>query len=248
MEKTHNNTARRKTSKRRRVILLLCCFSFLVLISGTFFYQSRGELSDLIRVSGPLWEVESECGAGLHTKSVTIDDDTKIFKCYFEVIDTYSPDTCNKIRMIFNDYFTSHPDYFANDGYIVEIIFSGINLSHPFLIFSNVSWVEDEFFTARYDKLTCIYKYISGGNNQDQLSNFSNYNDIQFLQTAAPAKDDSFISQNFTDLEGLHLYLCNSVEYDKIESIRKIIPDCIIKVSDDILLPETNPYSLISNE
>lgn len=144
------------------------------------------------------------------------------------------PEQFGKIRCRFNEYLKKHPDYFINDGYIIELQFVGNPSGGPIVIkFSNR--YNDEKFNelGSFDKLDCL-ELTSFANymefNLYEIKDFAMFQDIKALMLEEDFKvKDISIFDNFKSLE--YFRYKGKLSDEQKEELKNILPDdCLIDI------------------
>lgn len=145
-----------------------------------------------------------------------------------------SPEACNDIRCMLNEYLKSNTDYFLNQGYEINVLLvvQETGYTAGILTFSNCNREEP---SQRYDGLNYIrtymfdkkYKVDSRYHIFDNTSKLSVFSDIKGMSL-----DESQDTSNMSFLENIqsleYIYKSGGFNDKEKEQIHKILPNCVI--------------------
>lgn len=143
-----------------------------------------------------------------------------------------SPEVCNDIRCMLNEYLKSNTDCFLNQGYEINVIFNTSAGCNPcILLFSNCNPEEP---SLKYDGLYYVrtHRVDNEYNLFYDTSNLSVFSDIKGMSLSI-WQDTSVMSflKNLKSLE----YICKDGGFntDEKEQIHKILPECVINDEEE---------------
>ncbi len=206
-------------TRRKRVQAALCgVFLLLCLVA---LCAACSQNSSEKRVHEMLSYIEANYDGKFGASVVKIDDEQKEFVC-----DCGGPKTIqsfDRIRILINEYLTSHPEFFLNKGYSITVNVKGGNAGPVMAILTNRKVIRDEE-SSLYDELSSMWIVNSAG---------LGYKISQIKGSCTTLRAICLDGVDLDDLEVLHslpllesIDLINSYTKEDIIAVQNALPNC----------------------
>lgn len=193
------------------ILLLLCLVALCVACSQ----NSSGK-----RVHEMLSYIEENYDGEFGASVVKIDDEQKEFVC-----DCGGPDTIqsyDRIRVLINEYLTSHPEFFLNKGYSITLYVKGGNAGPVMAVLTNKKLIHD-VKSPLYDELSSMgIRDVGLGCKISQIK--GSCATLRAISLDSVDLDDLEVLQSLPLLESVELFHGYTKEDKK--AVQNALPNC----------------------
>ena len=206
-------------TRRKRLQAALC--EALLLLCLVVLCVACSQNSSEKRVHEMFRYIEENYDGEFGASVVKIDDEQKEFVC-----DCGGPDTIpsyDRIRVLINEYLTSHPEFFLNKGYSITVNVKGGNAGPVMAVLTNKKMIHDEE-SSLYDELSSmgIVNSAGLGNKISQIK--GSCTTLRAICLDGVDLDDLEVLQSLPLLESIDLR--NSYTKEDIIAVRNALPNC----------------------